>query len=149
MPEGNFTKETGTKSPSHKTRSFEGAFITGRDWSAYENILGISPEALRGETILNFGAGASHLGRDLARRGINCEVIDLDLKFAPWRNSQMDEFKLMVYLPVHLSYLVSKFLNPQGDVKKKLFRLEKKILDMEKRNFIQGNGRALCQVPVL
>lgn len=143
MPEGNFPKETGIKSPSHKTRSFEGAIITGRGWSAYENVLGISPEALRGETVLNFGAGASHLERDLARKGINCKMVDLDLKFAPWRNNLINEFKLMVYFPVHLSYLVSRFLNPPGDVKKKLFKLEKKVLDMEDRNFIQGNGRAL------
>lgn len=143
MPEGNFLKETNTKSPLHKTRSFEGAVITGRGWNAYENVLGISPEALKGETVLNFGAGASHLGRDLARKGINCEVIDLDLKFAPWRNSLMNEFRLMAYFPVHLSHLVSRFLNSQGEVRKKLFKLEKKVLDLEDRNFIQGNGRAL------
>src|SRR3989344_7902473 len=139
MSEGNLSAEMYSKRPTGKTPKLEGAIVTGRKWFAYESMLGVKPEVLKNETVLNFGSGASNIGRELKSKGIECNVVDLDLKYDPWAPEE-NPLKLFVALPVEL-YL--KYFNPKGKVRNKLVNLKMKIAGTEGRNFIQGNGRSL------
>ncbi|MBU1130976.1 class I SAM-dependent methyltransferase [Patescibacteria group bacterium] len=139
MSEGNFLSEIFSDRPASKTPKLEGAIVTGRSWIEYQSMLGVKPEALKNETVLNFGSGASNIGRDLKTKGVDCSVIDLDLKYDPWENSE-NPFRLFAAIPVHL-YL--KYFNPNEQTRQKLVNLKRKIAGTEGRNFVQGNGRAL------
>lgn len=139
MSENNFLSEIYSNRPAGKTPKLESAVVTGRSWIEYQSILGVKPEALKNETVLNFGSGASNIGKDLKAKGIDCGVVDLDLKYDPWENS-VNPFRLDAALPVHL-YL--KYFNPQEQIRQKLVNLKRKIVGTEGRNFVQGDGRAL------
>lgn len=58
--------------------------ITGRGWEEYEYLLRIKPEALTNETVLNFGSGFSELYKDLKDKGIDCNMVDFELRYRPW-----------------------------------------------------------------
>ncbi|MFH2022570.1 MAG: class I SAM-dependent methyltransferase [Patescibacteria group bacterium] len=139
MSEGNFLAEIYSNRPAGKTPKLESAIVTGRSWIEYQSMLGVKPEALKNETILNFGSGASNIGKDLKAKRIDCSVVDLDLQYDPWENSE-NPFRLFAALPVHL-YL--KYFNPKEETRQKLVNLKRKIVGTEGRNFVQGNGRAL------
>jgi len=139
MAESNLLTEIYSNRSAGKTPKLESAIVTGRNWFDYQSMLGVKPEALKNETVLNFGSGASNLGKDLKTKGIDCNVVDLDLKYDPWENSE-NPFRLFATVPVHL-YL--KYFNPQGETRQKLVNLKRKIAGTEGRNFVQGNGRVL------
>ena len=139
MSEGNFLAEIYSNTPAGRTPGLEGAIVTGNSWIRYESMLGIKPEALKNKTIINFGSGASNIGKDLKDKQIDCSVVDLDLKYDPWKNSE-NPFRLFAALPVHL-YL--KYFNLKDETRQKLVNLKGKIAGTEGRNFVQGDGRAL------
>lgn len=139
MSEGTILAEIDSNRLARKKSSREGSVVTGRGWIDYQVMLGVKPEDLKNETVLNFGSGASNLGMDLRTKGIDCTVVDLDLKYDPWGNSE-NKFGFFAAVPVHL-YL--KYFNPQGETRQRLVNLKRKIAGTEGRKFVQGNGRAL------
>ncbi len=67
------------KGVANETIDLEGAIVTPRHLSSYETDLGINLELLSGERVLNFGSGNSDIGKDLKDKGVDCQVVDLDL----------------------------------------------------------------------
>ncbi|MCL5438533.1 MAG: hypothetical protein M1268_00915, partial [Patescibacteria group bacterium] len=81
MSERSLLSEISLYKSANKVSSLEGAITTARRWKRYESRLFISPEALRNETVLNFGCGGSNIGEALREKGVNCNVVDVDLRY--------------------------------------------------------------------
>jgi len=139
MSEASFLSEIYSIRPANKTANLEGAIVTGRKWGDYQAMLGIKPELLENETVLNFGSGSSNIGKTLKAKGTKCRVVDLDLKYDPWQNSE-NPLRLLAAIPV---VLYQKWFNPEGETKQKLVNLKRNIAETKGRRFIQGNGRTL------
>lgn len=126
-----------------KQTSLEGTIMTQRDWDMYEEMLGIKPGALEEEIVLNFGAGGSHLGRDLRAIKIDCTVIDLDSKFDPFERIKDDRITLTTYRGVRQLASFLKRLNSPRVLQTNTYRLGQDVLGMLDRDFIKGDGRSL------
>lgn len=113
----------------------EGSIISGRDWETYQMEMGIRTNALAGEKVLNFGAGGSNIGQELNQLGINCRVVDADLKFDPY-----DNIKGLLIAPISL---LLRGFNEPGKLRQKLVNLKRRIAGTEGRSIIQADGRAL------
>lgn len=57
--------------------------IKGRDWVLYQLYLGIESSELRNKRVLNFGSGYSDIGKTLSDKGLDCNIVDIDLRFKP------------------------------------------------------------------
>jgi hypothetical protein len=119
--------------------AIEARIVTGRGFEWYEEMLGISPEALRNKDILNFGAGASNIERDLQKKRIPCNVVDVDIKYDPWETSE-NPFRLFANIPIML-YL--KYIRISSEIRKKIVELKRSIAATRDRKFVQGDGRDL------
>lgn len=60
-------------------KTIEGWYKSGREFAEYQEAFGIDdPHQLSGRWILNLGCGYSDLSGDLAQRGIEARVVDVD-----------------------------------------------------------------------
>lgn len=104
----------------------EGLIVTARSWRAYQEGLGIKPEALNDKSVLNLGSGGSNIGKALERQNVHCRVTDLDLEYDPTGN------------------LFGRLLTfTDKPAKHKLANFRRKIFGTEGRKFVQGNARDL------
>lgn len=126
MSERSLLSEISLYKSANKVSSLEGAITTARRWKRYESRLFISPEALRNETVLNFGCGGSNIGEALREKGVNCNVVDVDLRY----NSKSPLTSVSVLLDT------KSFLNPLM----KTFNLKGEAWG---RQFVQADGRHL------
>lgn len=54
-------------------------FVTGKNLSQYESVLGFARRMLRGRRVLNYGCGTSDLSSELQQSRILARVVDVDL----------------------------------------------------------------------
>lgn len=137
MPE----KAQGFIPEQHSTISWRErlAAPTARNWKAYESILGIAPEALTDKIVLNFGSGGSNIDSDLKIKGVNCNVVNLDLRFDP-PGMPNNLFDFYVAFKNELSL---RLLKPNSVEREQLVSKKRRALNTEGRIIVQGNGRAL------
>lgn len=117
--------------------SVEGKIISNFGLGEYGLHLCFKPEALEGKMILNFGCGGSNIGRDLRRKEIKADVIDLDLVL-----DSVSGDLTTVWLTSGIKFLAG-YVNKDSPIYEKLVRIRRKIARTTGRNFIQGDGRAL------
>lgn len=106
----------------------EGEIVTRRKLANYERWLGFEGNLLEGRNVLNFGCGGSNVGEELAERGIQTNVIDLDIR----RTSTSV-----------LSVFMKKDIEIAGKLNQKLYKLHNSFKKDEERQFVQGDGRSL------
>ena len=109
-----------------KENSLEGSFITSRFLTQYEGLLQFSAELLKNQNVLNFGCGGSHLGKELKKRKIPCNVVDVDLHVV--REGKLSSVWLR---------LVESFIG------EKLFERESIVDEQDNRKPAVVNGRNL------
>lgn len=106
--------------------------VKGRKIGDYALGMGFNPELLRGQTVLNFGCGGSNLGRDLERKNINADIVELDVRFNP---------STSIIAPVIEK--VQKHIRPYSTLYGKLDRIRQDMSGITNRNFVQADGKAL------
>jgi len=117
--------------------SLEGKIISNFGLGEYGLHLCFKPEALEGKMILNFGCGGSNIDRDLRRKEIKADVIDLDLVF-----DSVSSDLTKAWLTSGIKFLAGH-VDEDSSIYEKLVRIRRKIARITGRNFIQGDGRAL------
>jgi len=118
-----------------KEKSIEGEIVSWRGLRAYSDWLRFEPHLLTGQTVLNFGAGASHIGKELEKKKILCNVIDVDLKLT---GVGLKGFLFSAILP-----LIEHHVDPDSDLHKKLAHVRRVFAGADGRKIIQANGRVL------
>ncbi|MBI5620564.1 class I SAM-dependent methyltransferase [Candidatus Gottesmanbacteria bacterium] len=120
-------------------KSLEGTIITGRGLKTYERILGFDAELLRGETVLNFGPGLTHLELELGKRGVPSNVVNLDIMKEPLISTN-DAVRYGVTLTLDLyRRLMEKF----GGDTAKVRALQKSFIGVKDKTFVQYDGRKI------
>ncbi|MDP1722154.1 MAG: class I SAM-dependent methyltransferase [Candidatus Gottesmanbacteria bacterium] len=124
---------------TQQPKSLEGEIITGRGLKTYERILGFDAELLRGETVLNFGPGLTHLEQQLGERGVPSTVVNLDIIKEPLISAN-DVVRYGATLSLDLyRRLLEKF----GGDTTKVRALQKSFLGVKDKTFVQYDGRKI------
>jgi len=117
-----------------KGKSIEGKIVSGHSLEAYADWLRLEPHVLEGQTILNFGCGNSHIGKELEKKKISCNVIDVDLELTGTGKS---------VLISSLLRSIDHYTDPNSKVHQRLSHLRRVFAGANGRQFIQTNGRTL------
>jgi hypothetical protein len=129
--------ETGLSQNLSK-KTLEGRIITGRGFSEYSGYLGVKPELLNNQIVLNFGAGGSNIQKDLDSKGINSFIVGVDIKKDPVAGDNIlaQPFKIA-------SDLSAKIENFPQNLRQKLISLYRTFGGTKGRTILQGDGRNL------
>lgn len=123
--EGN-TSEPTAKNPEER-------IVTARGLNGYVRYLHFEPTLLEGQSVLNFGSGGSHIGKELAKKKIASRVVDLDLRVT-------GVGKLLWGLQTVGNFLG---IDDKSKLGRKLKSIHSKSAYREGRNFVQADGRSL------
>jgi len=118
-----------------KEKSIEGEAPSWRGLRAYADWLRFEPHLLTGQTVLNFGSGGSRIGKELEKKKILCNVIDVDLKLT---GVGVKGFLFSAILP-----LIEHHVDPNSNLHKKLSHVRRVFAGANGRKLIQGDGRTL------
>lgn len=117
-----------------KENNLEGRFIRSRSLWEYENLLQFNARLLKNQNILNFGCGGSHLGKELRKMKIPCNVVDVDLHVV--REGKVSS----VWLRLVESFIGAKLFKRESIVDNQDNR---KLAVADGRNLILADGRQL------
>lgn len=123
-------------SHSYNPEGIEGEIISGEKMRTYGQVLKFDESLLKDKTILNFGCGGSNLSGEIKRKGIECNMVELDIEEDPESEASVGHYTKPVIK------IVEQFVqDPKLHVQ--LVALQRKLSGTEDRTFVQGDGRAL------
>lgn len=125
----------GTNAEVPKEKSIEGDLVSWRGLRAYADWLRFEPHLLTGQTVLNFGSGGSHIGKELEKKKILCNVIDADLKLTGVGPKG--------FLFSAILQLIDHHVDPDSDLHKRLAHIKRMLAGANGRKLIQADGRTL------
>lgn len=120
---------------SRKSLERESLLVESRNLGEYVFNLRFEPEVLTGQKVLNFGSGGSHIGKELKRKRVNADIVELDLKFDPG-----NIWTMWLVAPIRL---LESHIDSGSDLHEKLVNIRKQLALIKGRDFVQGDGRAL------
>lgn len=116
----------------------EHLIIDGREWYAYEQLLGIAPEFVAGQRVLNVGCGGSNLANNLGRRGVTSSVVELDFQFDP-----VAVQTFYPGIPVGMVDSFVRYIRPQGNLRRNAVDIKRRLSQTEGRRFVQADAASL------
>lgn len=120
--------------------SMEGKIITARDVLDYAGSLRFALRSLEGKRLLDVGCGASNIGQDLKKEGIEATVIGVDLTTDPSTDKNGVPPVQMLLRGLNL---LSKMTPMESRTREKLLALKRRLAGTADRLFVQADGRQL------
>lgn len=118
---------------AERNKGLEGKISSARSLKEYARMLHFDPTLLREQNVLNFGSGGSHIGKELQKRKIQSNVVDVDLELVGVGKNSIRLKGIEKLLSTNPNSWGGKILNS----------LQTKATMKDNRNFVQADGRNL------